>query len=227
VLDFSELSEGEQQLLTVFGLLFFTQGEDALILLDEPDTHINPVWGWQYFEMLDQMGQQAKNSHLVMITHDPLVVSSLLAEQVRVLQARTVNSRTEVTAVQPSTNPQGSGIAGILTGELFGLKAALDKPTTDLLNRARELEIMQDRTPEQELELQEKQGRLDDMRFGTISDINVRDPMYAAYLRAMYASGAYESIREKTNLSTEDQKSINETALEIVRRLRAERRGES
>ncbi|MGC1375688.1 MAG: AAA family ATPase, partial [Anaerolineales bacterium] len=41
-LSFRELSEGEQQLLTVLGLLKFTGGKDSLFLLDEPDTHLNP-----------------------------------------------------------------------------------------------------------------------------------------------------------------------------------------
>ncbi|MDT4289553.1 AAA family ATPase [Methylomonas sp. MO1] len=36
-LTFRELSEGEQQLLTVLGLLKFTGGKDSLFLLDEPD----------------------------------------------------------------------------------------------------------------------------------------------------------------------------------------------
>ena len=35
---FSQLSEGEQQLLTVLGLLLFTQDDELLYLLDEPDT---------------------------------------------------------------------------------------------------------------------------------------------------------------------------------------------
>jgi energy-coupling factor transporter ATP-binding protein EcfA2 len=42
-LTFRELSEGEQQLLTVLGLLKFTEGNEGLILLDEPDTHLNPI----------------------------------------------------------------------------------------------------------------------------------------------------------------------------------------
>jgi len=41
---FKELSEGEQQLLTVIGLLRFTKEDESLILLDEPDTHLNPLW---------------------------------------------------------------------------------------------------------------------------------------------------------------------------------------
>jgi ATPase subunit of ABC transporter with duplicated ATPase domains len=38
---FRELSEGEQQLLTVLGLLRFTAEEESLFLLDEPDTHLS------------------------------------------------------------------------------------------------------------------------------------------------------------------------------------------
>ncbi|WP_309148310.1 AAA family ATPase, partial [Pantoea eucalypti] len=38
-LTFRELSEGEQQLLTVLGLLRFTRDDESLFLLDEPDTH--------------------------------------------------------------------------------------------------------------------------------------------------------------------------------------------
>ena len=52
---FKELSEGEQQLLTVLGLLKFTKDENSLILLDEPDTHLNPLWKWKYFEFLDKV----------------------------------------------------------------------------------------------------------------------------------------------------------------------------
>jgi len=41
---FSEMSEGEQQLLTVLGMLRFLKDKESLILLDEPDTHLNPLW---------------------------------------------------------------------------------------------------------------------------------------------------------------------------------------
>ncbi|BCI72019.1 hypothetical protein SPKIRA_28490 [Sphingomonas paucimobilis] len=40
---YRDLSEGEQQLLLVLGLLKFTAREEALFLLDEPDTHLNPA----------------------------------------------------------------------------------------------------------------------------------------------------------------------------------------
>lgn len=52
---FKELNEGEQQLLTVLGLLKFTKDENSLILLDEPDTHLNPIWKWRYLEFLEDV----------------------------------------------------------------------------------------------------------------------------------------------------------------------------
>jgi hypothetical protein len=49
---FRELSEGEQQLLTVLGLLRFTSENESLFLLDEPDTHLNPRWCADYLKYL-------------------------------------------------------------------------------------------------------------------------------------------------------------------------------
>ena len=49
---FRELSEGEQQLLTVLGLLRFTAENESLFLLDEPDTHLNPRWCVDYLKHL-------------------------------------------------------------------------------------------------------------------------------------------------------------------------------
>lgn len=52
---FRELSEGEQQLLTVLGLLRFTAEEESLFLLDEPDTHLNPRWSVDYIYLFKKI----------------------------------------------------------------------------------------------------------------------------------------------------------------------------
>ncbi len=58
-LTFRDLSEGEQQLLMVLGLLRFTKEDQALFLLDEPDTHLNPAWSVRYLDFMDQVvGEQ-------------------------------------------------------------------------------------------------------------------------------------------------------------------------
>ena len=62
---FKELSEGEQQLLTVLGLLKFTKDEESLILLDEPDTHLNPVWKWRYREFLKEVVNKPESTQII------------------------------------------------------------------------------------------------------------------------------------------------------------------
>jgi len=53
-------SEGEQQLLLVLGLLKFTAEEEALFLLDEPDTHLNPCLERSIPEFSDRFIERRK-----------------------------------------------------------------------------------------------------------------------------------------------------------------------
>jgi len=126
-LTFRELSEGEQQLLMVLGLLRFTREDESLFLLDEPDTHLNPAWSVQYLEFLKTIGGLGVNGHVIMATHDPLVICGLKKEQVRVMLRDTLES--PVRAEMPEIDPQGMGINGLLRSELYGLASALDLPT--------------------------------------------------------------------------------------------------
>ena len=83
ILTFGELSEGEQQLLTVLGLLKFTQDNESLFLLDEPDTHLNPIWKLDYINLLKDVVGEQDTSHIIICTHDPLVIGGLDKSQVR------------------------------------------------------------------------------------------------------------------------------------------------
>ncbi|MFI8606144.1 AAA family ATPase [Cellulophaga baltica] len=74
--NYSQLSEGEQQLLTILGLLLFTGEYDTLFLFDEPDTHLNPKWQRDFPELLDNFNIENKNSQILVATHSPLIVQS-------------------------------------------------------------------------------------------------------------------------------------------------------
>ena len=165
---FKELSEGEQQLLTVIGLLIFTREEESLVLLDEPDTHLNPLWKYDYLHYLKTLvkskdelvssqssGEETedKTTHIIINTHDPLVIGSMVKSQVRLFGKEIKNYETdedatsqkfikkaENHAVGPDRDPRGQGVAGILTSELFGLPTILDKSTQIKLNRKRYLQ---------------------------------------------------------------------------------------
>lgn len=74
--DFTQLSEGEQQLITVLGLILITGKDDCLFLLDEPDTHLNPIWQRRYVQLLNDFNLNDDNSHIIVATHSPLIVQA-------------------------------------------------------------------------------------------------------------------------------------------------------
>ena len=76
-IDFEELSEGEQQLLTVLSLVLFFGNSDCLMLFDEPDTHLNPNWQRDYIQLLNEFNLEDSNSHIFIATHSPLLVQSI------------------------------------------------------------------------------------------------------------------------------------------------------
>lgn len=182
---FRELSEGEQQLLTVLGLLHFTAEDESLFLLDEPDTHLNPRWSVDYLNYLKSfVGQNSEgrdNSHIVLTTHNPLAIAELVKEQVQILkrndEARQVQTR------RPDFDPRGMGYAGIVTSDMFGLAAALDVHTQGLLEKKRLLSLKDGPITEEEREELERINlELDGYGFR----YSARDPLFEEYLRARF-----------------------------------------
>lgn len=64
-ISFDQLSEGELQLLTVLGLMRITSQDHCLFQLDEPDTHLNPLWKLRYFEEIESVIKQDEGKTLV------------------------------------------------------------------------------------------------------------------------------------------------------------------
>ncbi|MGZ8159743.1 MAG: AAA family ATPase [Methylobacter sp.] len=163
-LTFRELSEGEQQLLTVLGLLKFTGGSDSLFLLDEPDTHLNPAWAVKYLKFLREFVPNHETSHLLMVTHHPLAIAELDKKQVQVMWQDDSN---QVHAQAPAESPRGMGYGGILTSDMFGLRSTLDNPTEDLLRERRSLVELDQLTAEQRQELKSLDSKIEALGFTT------------------------------------------------------------
>jgi ABC-type ATPase involved in cell division len=81
---FNQLSEGEKQLVAAIGAIQLINQPDNLVLLDEPDTHLNPQWSWEYSAMLAEAfnDQQRPRSTILMATHNPVMISGLTRDQV-------------------------------------------------------------------------------------------------------------------------------------------------
>jgi predicted ATPase len=180
-LTFRELSEGEQQLLTVLGLLKFTGGKDSLFLLDEPDTHLNPAWAAKYLKFLREFVPNHETSHLLMVTHHPLAIAELDKGQIQVMS---LSDDGQVHAQEPTESPRGMGINLILRSDMFGLKTTLDDETNQKLTRRNMLASMDTLSSEEESELKQINEELDELGFTLSSD----DPDYMDYLQDKYHS---------------------------------------
>ncbi|AXT55389.1 DUF2813 domain-containing protein [Aquimarina sp. AD1] len=216
---FKELSEGEQQLLTVIGLLRFTKEEESLILLDEPDTHLNPLWKWKYMNLLEKYSGKEETSQILMTTHDPLVIGGLTKEEIRIFQSvkkTDVEGKEyqQVETFEPDFDPKGLGVAGILTSDFFNLPSTLDEDTLEDLNTRNRLVTKKENTglsDDETNELNELFIKLSNIGINTTD----RDPMYQRFITAI--SQREEFQEEK--ISKEDREKQNKIALEILNEL--------
>jgi len=137
-LSMHEMSEGEKQLLTVLGLLRFTKDDESLILLDEPDTHLNPHWKWKYLEYIDKIVKRPQSTQILFCTHDPLVIGGMDKSQVRIFESDRKTGKTSYK--EPEISPKEMSVEKILTSDLFGLPSIMNKELEDILNEKRYLQ---------------------------------------------------------------------------------------
>lgn len=213
---YRDLSEGEQQLLLVLGLLKFTATEEALFLLDEPDTHLNPAWSTQYLAFLHRFIRQRESCHILMSSHDPLVFAGLTKEQVRVFRR---GEKGQATVEIPEEDPRGMGVAAILTSELFRLRTTLDLETQERLDQQRILIQKDDRSEEEESKLNELHRELDRLGFSRTT----RDPLYELFLEA-WTKEEDPDWRTQVQLTPDQQEARMRLANQIVERLRRRER---
>lgn len=206
---FRELSEGEQQILMVLGLLRFTKADESLFLLDEPDTHLNPAWSLSYLKFLQQITGTQKNSHIIMATHDPLVISGLTRSEVQIMQRDDGTGR--ITAEYPRDDPKGMGVAGLLTSDVYGLRSDLDLETLALLDEKRALASKKSLNASEKKKLKKLSEKLGNLDFTT----SARDPLYSLFAKEMNMRMRAEEL-DKPVLSNDNYQRRKQLAKEIL-----------
>ncbi len=217
-LNFTQLSEGEQQLLTVLGLMRFTNEDESLFLLDEPDTHLNPIWKLRYFDEIDKVVKlqdtaASGDSQLIITTHDPLMIGSLHKEQVKILR----KEKGKIIVDEPTVDPQGMGFAGLLKSELFGLRSTVDTETRRRLDRRNYLFAVGDqRTKEQSSEMAKLSEELSELGFAS----DFKDPYLEMFVKQM----ALHTEFHKNVLTPEEHAAQEKAAEAIIEKILAERK---
>ena len=215
-LTFRELSEGEQQLLMVLGLLRFTREEESLFLLDEPDTHLNPLWSIQYLEMLREIVGEDNSSHIILTSHNPLVLTGLKREQVQIIsryEHRTENGiETYLRVEQPLENPNEMDVESILTNEAFGLRSVVGVEAAEAIEERRALADKEGRlTSEEKARLLKLNEQLEALEWRFIHD--PLRPIYEQF---------FAELQRKEEPSPDGDLDFTPQQIETQRRLAAE-----
>lgn len=178
---FADLSDGERQLLMALGLIRVSRGKRALFLLDEPDTHLNPHWQHSYLNLIEEwtgIAADAANCHIILTSHNPLTISALTRNEVRVMSVEE-DGRVSVSA--PYADPKGMGFTATLT-EIFGMPTSLDVETQSLVDERNLLAQLEEKSEAQERKLIEISDKL--ARLGFLFED--REPLYQDFLRAWH-----------------------------------------
>lgn len=208
---FSDLSDGERQLLMVLGLIRISRGKRVLFLLDEPDTHLNPHWQHSYLELIRQwtgIAADADKSHIILTSHNPLTISALTQQEVRVMHFDQATGFVQVTA--PFVDPKGLGISGVLT-DIFGMPSTLDRPTQELIDKRNKLARLDELTVAQAQQLEIINDELQKLGFM----YEERDELYREFLRKLDDV----ELADAGPLSPEELEQRDETTREIVEQL--------
>ena len=133
-IDFDDLSDGEAQLVQVLSAARIFSHDNTLFILDEPETHLNPLWRTQFHKNLTTAlaapGADTRRTQVMLSTHSPYLISSLKKENVYRFE-RTDN----VVAMWPVESETYGASFDILIKEFFGLKSLISQTAVDAIKK--------------------------------------------------------------------------------------------
>jgi len=214
---FKELSEGEQQLLTVLGLLKFSNSSESLFLLDEPDTHLSPIWGHDYLKMLKDISGEVNKSQMFISTHKSTTVSGLSKEQILVFS---YDENGKTVWDYPTMDAKGLTSDGVLT-QIFEMEYTYDEETwNEMLDRrklfAKKMFDEANFTKEEAEKLANLTTKLSDYAG------NYADGLFYEFVYELDKSGGLDAYR-KINLTEEEKQKRHAEATRLLEKLRQKR----
>ena len=120
-INLDEMSSGQWQLINCLFNLTATVQNNSLILIDEPENSLHPQWQKSYISLVREIISHTKGCHVLIATHSPMLVTSLLPHDGALLSL----------AQEQNTSQVEAKIAGSAYGWLPGdaLKEKFDLDT--------------------------------------------------------------------------------------------------
>ena len=127
VLRYEELSDGEQMVLGRMALFHLLQAQqDALLLLDEPETHFNDKWKREIVDINDAIGHTSND--VLVSTHSAIVLSDVFNNEIVMVQ-KTANGSTVRSVDEPTFGTDPSAL--MMT--VFGAEDSIGKRAQEFI----------------------------------------------------------------------------------------------
>jgi restriction system-associated AAA family ATPase len=146
--DYVSISDGEHQLIQVLGIFCMLSFPNVIFLLDEPESHFNPVWRVKFLSLIrdlptangDRSGATpAAEQDCIMTTHAPFVPSDMSRDRVFIFK----KENGKVIAQHPDIETYGTNFDAVLE-ECFGVHPPIsDLPKEDIAR------LMKSRSPKE------------------------------------------------------------------------------
>ena len=133
--------------------------EAAIVLVDEIDLHLHPVWQRKLIAFLTE---RFPNTQFIATAHSPLIVQA--AENANIALLRRVGDHVEI--VNEPEQIRGWRIDQILTSDLFGLTSARSSEVEGLFQRKEALLNKAKQSARDKVELREIQEKIDELPVG-------------------------------------------------------------
>ena len=164
----TELSEGEQQLFTVLGVLLLFGNDETLFLFDEPDTHLNPAWQRKYDNLLKEFNLNDNISHIFYSTHNPIVVQEITDADVILFNTEGA----KVLTLDELHKVKNYRIDNLVMSPLFDLNSSYGSVHNDYVRKRNEILRKEKMTATDKIELEKLLDNLDYLATGeTIEEI--------------------------------------------------------
>jgi restriction system-associated AAA family ATPase len=129
-LDYVSLSDGEHQQSQILGVFSMIVQDNALFVLDEPESHFNPKWRVEFVKTLLTIPVERGSQEILLTSHAPFVPSDLRREQVHVFSK---DLEGKVNVEPPTIETYGATFDRILD-HCFGVTPPISQMARDRLN---------------------------------------------------------------------------------------------
>jgi predicted ATP-binding protein involved in virulence len=113
----SELSTGEQELITKAFSLYLDDIKDSVILIDEPESSLHPNWQNRILKIYEDFAVK-NNNQVIIATHSPHIIASAKKESLRLL----VNKNGKIEVVSDFDGSYGYEVQRVLL-EIMNLES--------------------------------------------------------------------------------------------------------